>query len=215
MRISELSQATGVSVPTIKFYLREGLVPPGQALGRTRARYGEQHVHRLRLIRALTEVGELSLRDVKAVLRAADDPRLSLHRLLGTAQYVLEPRPRVTSEPSAAAEARTLVDRVLDDLGWRVAPQAPGRATLAHAIATLRGLGWQVTPAGLRRYARAVDGLARWEVSVTADTRDREEAVERMVIGTVLFEAILTAFRRLAQEHHSAGARRGGRRRTA
>ena len=30
MRIAELSQTTGVPVPTIKYYLREGLLPSGE-----------------------------------------------------------------------------------------------------------------------------------------------------------------------------------------
>lgn len=29
MRIGELSRRTGVPVPTIKYYVREGLLPPG------------------------------------------------------------------------------------------------------------------------------------------------------------------------------------------
>ncbi|WP_346281659.1 MerR family DNA-binding transcriptional regulator, partial [Pseudonocardia sp.] len=30
MRMAELSARTGVPIPTIKFYLREGLLPPGE-----------------------------------------------------------------------------------------------------------------------------------------------------------------------------------------
>ena len=30
MKISELSSRTGVSIPSLKFYLREGLLPQGQ-----------------------------------------------------------------------------------------------------------------------------------------------------------------------------------------
>ena len=35
MKISELSAATDVPVATLKYYLREGLLPPGEALSRT------------------------------------------------------------------------------------------------------------------------------------------------------------------------------------
>ena len=38
MRISELSTASGVPVPTLKFYLREGLLPPGDAIAVNQAR---------------------------------------------------------------------------------------------------------------------------------------------------------------------------------
>ena len=33
MKISQLSQASGVPVATIKFYLREELLPPGESTG--------------------------------------------------------------------------------------------------------------------------------------------------------------------------------------
>ncbi|HET7822095.1 MAG TPA: MerR family transcriptional regulator, partial [Ornithinibacter sp.] len=49
MRISELSQASGVPLPTVKYYLREGLLMPGEATSRTRAEYGPAHVERVRL----------------------------------------------------------------------------------------------------------------------------------------------------------------------
>ncbi len=61
MRISELSRQSGVPVATIKFYLREGLLPDGE---RTSAHPGpvrREHVARLRLIRALLGPGGLTV----------------------------------------------------------------------------------------------------------------------------------------------------------
>ena len=49
MRISELAAVTGVTIPTIKFYLREGLLPSGVARAANQADYDETHVRRLRL----------------------------------------------------------------------------------------------------------------------------------------------------------------------
>lgn len=208
MRISELSASSGVSIPTLKFYLREGLLPPGTPIGRNLADYGAAHLHRVRLIRALTEVGKLSLRDVRRVLAAAADPRVSMHALLGTAQYALEQAsPAGIGHEDEMAHAMRTVDAALEDLGWQVAGDAPARTTVAHAVASLRSLGWEVTPDRLVRYARAVEGLAAEEVSIRDQGADRETVVERLVVGSVLYEAILTAFRRLAHEHHSA--RRG------
>ena len=56
MRISELSSRSGVPVATIKYYLREGLLPAGERTSATQARYGDAHVERLRLVRALVDV---------------------------------------------------------------------------------------------------------------------------------------------------------------
>ena len=44
MWMAELAERSGVRVPTIKFYLREGLVPRGEERGATRAAYGEEQV---------------------------------------------------------------------------------------------------------------------------------------------------------------------------
>ena len=54
MKMSQLCETSGVSVPSIKFYLREGLLPAGERTSATQAEYGPEHVERLRLIRALT-----------------------------------------------------------------------------------------------------------------------------------------------------------------
>ena len=202
MRISELSAASGVSVPTLKFYLRERLLPPGDSIGRNQANYDERHLRRLRLVRALTEVGNLSLKEVKAVLDAANDPSVPVHELLGVAQYALEPATTPALDPRATAT----VDAAIEMLGWHVSDDAPARRSIANAVEVLRSLGWSVEPGDLVRYAEAVDPLAEREVGISEDATDREGLVERMVVGTVVFEAILTAFRRLAQEHHS-GAR--------
>ena len=65
MWMSELSSRSGLPVPTIKYYLRERLLQPGEAVGATRARYDDSHVRRLRLVRALTEVAGMRLDDVR------------------------------------------------------------------------------------------------------------------------------------------------------
>ncbi|MDQ4008931.1 MAG: MerR family transcriptional regulator, partial [Actinomycetota bacterium] len=61
MQMSELARAGGVPVATVKYYLRERLLPPGVATSATRSTYDEGHLLRLRLIRALVEVGQLRL----------------------------------------------------------------------------------------------------------------------------------------------------------
>ena len=203
MRVSELSAATGVTVPTIKFYLREGLLPAGRTRAVNQADYDESHLRRLRLIRALTEVGGLRLREVRAVLAAIDDERVPIHDLMGATQDALVASENGRDAPDAAALAE--VDRAIGRLGWQVHEGATTRRALAEAVATLRSLGWTVGADDLVRYGRAVDELAEREVAtVPGSVASRAEMVEHMVVGTVLFERVLDAMRLLAQEHHSA-----------
>ena len=70
MRISELAETTGVPVHTLKYYLREGLLMPGEATSRTRAEYGPEHVERVRLVRALVEHGGVGIAGVHSILGA-------------------------------------------------------------------------------------------------------------------------------------------------
>ena len=205
MRISELSEESGVPIPTIKFYLRERLLPPGRAVATNQADYGEQHLRRLRLVRALTEVGALPLGTVREVLDAVDDPDVPVHDALATAHRWLGPELEPTDDP-AVADAEREVDAFLDDLGWDVSAENPGRRELAVALATLRRLDWPKADVRLfLPYARIADRLAEREVrSTTPAGATRAEAVERVVVGTVVFGAVLSALRRLAHERHSA-----------
>lgn len=202
MRIAELSRAAGVPVPTIKFYLREGLLPPGRRTARNQAEYGDEHLRRLRLVRVLRDVGGLTLAQVRDVLAAIEDERLSPHEMLGVAQRALARTPD-GDDPGHAA-ARREIDDLLAALGWRVSEAAPARRSLADALVALRRLGRDVTAETFRPYADDALRIAEREVRSVIPSSSRAEAVERMVVGTVVYEKVLIALRRLAHEHVSA-----------
>src|SRR6266542_1752514 len=112
MRIAELSRESGVPVPTIKYYVREGLLPGGRLTSPNQAQYDEAHLHRLKLIRALVDVGELSIAETKDVLASIGSPGLTLHETLGKAQVATIPH-RKTHVGEEALEAAT---REVEDL---------------------------------------------------------------------------------------------------
>ncbi len=204
MQLNELSLETGLPIPTIKYYVREGLLAPGDVTDSGRAEYGESHVRRSRLIRALAQVGDLPLSTIRRILSAIDDESVPLHEALGVAHYALAQRGAMNAGSPELTTARVEVDGFLDHIGWMVDRDAPDRDELASALVTLRSLGWKVGTQVFTRYARAADGLAKWELSRNPGDLERERAVENAVVGTVVFEVVLAALRRLAQEHHSA-----------
>ena len=210
MRISELSARSGRSIPTIKYYVREGLLPPGRRTAANQAEYDDDHVHRLRLVTTLMEVGNLPVATVRTVLAALDDESRSMHEVLGVAHSALALRGAEPGPSAAVREAEAEVDRFLDRLGWRVGTGAPAKRALAGALASLRGLGWDVGADVLSRYAAVADELAEWELARTPAGGSRSRTVEAVVVGTVVFEVALVALRRLAQEHHSAARFAGG-----
>lgn len=203
MRISELSRTTGVPVATIKYYLREGLLPPGAATAATQAQYGEEHAQRLRLVRALAEVGGLSIAAIRQVVRAIEDETTDVHTLLGTAQYALTPAADGQPDDPAWPAAQAEVDALLAELGWQVTAGAPARDQLAGALVALQRLGFEVKGELLRAHAEAARSVAAQEVGWVRESASRSAAVERVVAGTVLYEPVLLALRRMAQEHES------------
>lgn len=56
LRIDDLAQRSGIASGTIRFYQREGLIPPPQREGRV-AYYSEEHLRRLERVRALQAKG--------------------------------------------------------------------------------------------------------------------------------------------------------------
>ncbi|GAA4640256.1 MerR family transcriptional regulator [Actinoallomurus vinaceus] len=204
MKISELSDRSGLPVQTIKYYIREGLLPKGTATAATRAEYDGRHLDRLRLIKALREVGDLPIASVQQIVAAVDDDDIPLHRLLGKAQYALgpgtEPHP---GDPDWRA-AREDVDAIIAELGWRVLPNAPTRDLLAQAFVALRRLGLPIVLTDLRPYIEAAELIADHEVGALSVDEDREKAVQTAVATNVLYERVLLALRRMAQENASA-----------
>ena len=55
LKISELAEAAGVPVATVRHYLREGLLPEGRKTSRNMAYYPPELVERIRLIKTLQE----------------------------------------------------------------------------------------------------------------------------------------------------------------
>lgn len=195
MRIGELSRSTGVAVPTIKFYLREGLLAPGRATSATQAQYDGSHAERLRLIRALVDVAGLPLASVRAVTAAVDDPPESVHDLLGVAHDALPPR---VADDVDVTRARDVVDA----LGWQVHGESTSLRQLAGAMDALTSVGLPADAATIVRYGHAVEPVAAAEVAAVP-TGSLAEAVALVVAGTALYEPVLLALRRMAQQDAS------------
>jgi DNA-binding transcriptional MerR regulator len=212
MRMAELSSRSGVPIPTIKYYLREGLLQPGTATAATRAEYGESHVRRLRLIRALLEIGELPVTAIQRIVGALDDDTVSLHELIGRAQYALGPHVTPPAGDPDWQAAAAEVGALITELGWQITAGSPARALLSGALVALRRLDPARAGVSLHVYAETLGRLAVQEVA-TVDPppgeTDRAAVVEAAVAGMVLYERVVIALRRLAQE--DASAQRFGR----
>lgn len=75
MRMRDLEKASGVGRETIRFYIREGLLPEPEKPSRNSARYSEVHVARLKAIKRLQEERFLPLAVIRSLLEADDGDR--------------------------------------------------------------------------------------------------------------------------------------------
>ncbi|MFY7069557.1 MerR family transcriptional regulator [Nocardiopsis changdeensis] len=201
MRIAELSERSGVPIPTIKYYLREGLLPRGEATGRNQARYGDEHLSRLRLVRALTTVGGLSVATVREVLAEVGEPDVGLHSKLG---LVMRRLPLVGDDIEPLEEDRERALALVTRRGWHFYPDHPALHALAVVLAGHREVGHSVGDADLDRYAEAAEGIAAVDLDRISGLPATEEVLEGAVVKTVLGDTLLTVLRRLAQVDESA-----------
>jgi DNA-binding transcriptional MerR regulator len=205
VRIGELSRRSGVSVPTIKYYLREGLLAAGELTSPNQAHYGPGHERRLRLIRALLDVGGLSLAAIGEVLEAMDDPEQPVHKVLGIATDGITPAGKGEAGPELE-DAREEVAELLRRRDWQADEQCPAAESLAEVLAALRRTGHGGHIDLLDTYADAAEPIARADLDYVQGRVAREDLVESVVVGTVLGEAMFGALRRLA--HIDASFRR-------
>lgn len=189
MRVAELGRVTGVSIPTIKYYLREGLLPPGRRSGPNQADYGESHVRRIRMIRTLVDVGGLSIASTKDVLAA-------LARQDGTPALLEAMTPGAgTAAPDHDLPARTKVAEVLGAHGLAgLTCTTAGRSLLA-AVTALYELDRTDLLALLEPLTELCVRLAEIEVAAVRCHDD----LEGVVIGTMLGDVVMTSIRRMAK----------------
>ncbi|MEU5955068.1 MerR family transcriptional regulator [Streptomyces sp. NPDC047525] len=209
LRIGEFSRRVGVPIPTIKYYLRQGLLSPGSLTSPNQATYGPHHEHRLRLVRALSELGGVPLARVRAVLVAMTAPDVTT---LGVLRALREHEPEPEPEHGPDHEqARTAVLETLTRRGWLISPDDPEvRKLIATALAS-RSLGHaELAVEALDAYAEASERAARVEARYVADGHDPRERAERAVVVALLGDALQSSVRRLALEGAMRTPRTGG-----
>ncbi len=199
MKVSELSERSGVTIASIKFYLREGLLFAGTATSATRTDYDETHVARLRLIRALIDVGGLSVTAARAVLEAIDDDAMPIVHAFGIAQH--EVSVSLTSSTPPSPESLARIDELKASRGWQTYERNPGEVIAARVLDAFVGIGREDLLALVPAYANGAEIIARADLdAVLACGDDRRSMVETVVVGTALGDGLFAGLVRIAQE---------------
>jgi DNA-binding transcriptional MerR regulator len=191
LRMGELAEASGVPAPTIKHYLREGLLPEPVKTSRNMAYYPPEFVDRIRLIKRLQEKRYMPLKAIRAVLK--EDPE--------RAEAMLELEDQILAGAGAGARARTraaevrerygvpaeVLDRLaeLEVLTPNSRGYTPSDVTIIEAISRFRAGGYDeeigFTVYDTLRYKTALEELVRQEVEVVMSRLAGEVPPERVV----------------------------------
>ncbi len=203
LTISRLATASGTSVATIKFYLREGLVPRGDPAAPARAFYGGSHVERLVLIRVLRTLGGLGIPAIRALCAVIDrrDARLedvACRTMDALGSQTSRPHGSATDRARAQRDVRTFLrSRQID-----VRPKSRAVADLADALASLRRVVPGVSVEALAPYLDAMLALAERDVAQTRQlVTGAAEAAYAATLSLVLWEPLLLILRRISLEH--------------
>jgi DNA-binding transcriptional MerR regulator len=200
--VSELAARSGVTIASIKFYLRAGLLAPGDLRAEKKAYYDARHLRRLVLIRALRELARLPVDKVRRLTRLIDRGKRSTFDLVASVIDALATLP----EPRAARERRVLRERLHAKLrarGLEVRRESATLDALAAALQGLRAFDPALDSDVVDGYLDHLLPLAEAEFAAQRErlAAGAESAITGAVIGTVLYEPLILGLRRIAHEH--------------
>jgi DNA-binding transcriptional MerR regulator len=191
LRMRELAAASGVPAPTIKHYLREGLLPEPVKTSRNMAYYPPEFVERIKLIKRLQEERFMPLKAIKTVLD--EDPERA-RAMLELGDQILDRALAGERSRTSAAEVRKrygMPKEVLDRLAeiGVLTPNSrgytPSDVSIIEAISRFRAGGYDeqigFTVYDTLRYKAALEELVRQEVDVVMERLAGEVPPERVV----------------------------------
>ena len=230
MRMRELETRSGVGRETIRFYIREGLLPEPARAARNSASYSEAHVARLGLIKRLQEERFLPLAVIRGILDGEAAPWLEPQAFPGL-DALLRDRidhdaPRVAAATLVATggaaqdtldEARASGLVTVDDAGTLSARDA----AILRVLGDLDRIGFRrdrgFTPGMVGMYQDFVDWITAQEMrfffeataghvdeAEAADMAERGIGVVNELIGLMRTKALL---RRLESRRRVANDR--------
>ena len=190
LKMSELTEQSGVSAGTIKHYLREGLLPEPVRTSRNMAYYPPEFVERIRLIKRLQEDRFMPLRLIKGVID--EDPERA-HALIELEDRILQ-RAAAAQEQGRVSRAEVrrryeVPDNVLERLEdlQILSPNSRGydadEVKIIEAISRFRAGGYDerigFTVYDAVRYREALQPLVEEEVGVLLERLVGEVDVDR------------------------------------
>jgi DNA-binding transcriptional MerR regulator len=191
LRMGELAEASGVPAPTIKHYLREGLLPEPVKTSRNMAYYPPEFVDRIKLIKQLQEERFMPLRAIRSLLEEGQE---RVRALLEVEDRIFERALAGERTRTSAAEVRErygvpreVLERLeeLEIVSSNSRGYSPSDVKIIEAISRFRAGGYDeeigFTVYDTVRYKTALEALVKEEVRMVMDRLASEVPPERVV----------------------------------
>jgi DNA-binding transcriptional MerR regulator len=191
LRMGELAEASGVPAPTIKHYLREGLLPEPVKTSRNMAYYPPEFVDRIKLIKQLQEERFMPLRAIRSLLEEGPE---RVRALLEVEDRIFERALAGERTRTSATEVRErygvpkeVLDRLeeLEIVSSNSRGYSPSDVKIIEAISRFRAGGYDeeigFTVYDTLRYRSALEALVKEEVGMVMDRLAGEVPPERVV----------------------------------
>lgn len=110
LSIGQLSQRSGVKIPTIRYYEKAGLMPEAPRNAGNQRRYTQSHLDRLSFIRHSRDLG-FDMDDIRNLLEMSETPQASCHIADSIAQKHLKSvRERIAQLTALQTELERMVN---------------------------------------------------------------------------------------------------------
>jgi DNA-binding transcriptional MerR regulator len=183
MRMRELEKQTGIGRETIRFYIREGLLPEPSRTSRNSASYSDDHVTRLRAIKRLQEERFLPLAVIRSLLDDEGGDRWLEPQAFPQLDALL--RARLDTDSARVRRADVMSQTGLDDIQIdrmvteaTIAIDAAGTmsardAAIARCLGQLNAIGFTdesgFGDTGIKLYRDVIDWLVTQEMRLFFD----------------------------------------------
>lgn len=220
MKVSELSEQSGVPISTIKYYIRERVLSTGERSGRNQSSYNETHLRRLKLLTTLRQLLKLPIESIRDILEQVDKP-WGAGNPVGTALAAISPLAKTDRSPAEQQKFDSLCNEIstmLLELPWIITDYPNYRELLfvehiALAVTQIREhIHPEFSVATLKQFADIAWAFSNVAFSGHENRSPKpndalDDAVSSGLLGILLAEQIVTVLTRSAlmmrSFHHS------------
>lgn len=204
MKIAELEELTGVPIGTLKYYIREGLLPKGELSFSNQAQYNQFHIDRVKHIKLLQDIGGLSISKIKEIIKHLDSEVPD--RQSAFQQLMLKLRNHKYSEDNIPDNIQNELDKIkkiLDDNSWNYYPNDPVLLDIAVYVTKIKEL-WKfedkevISDSFIIGYLKYFRDIAKYEMPEEYIKDTESWNFGMTIISTLLIDPLFPLLRRLA-----------------